>query len=78
MQTTLKSGGLMIVQGYRPKQLEYGTGGPKLRENLYTRVMLETAFADFKDVRIEQEDLEMQEGTAHAGMSAVINFTARK
>ena len=66
------------IQGYRPKQLEYGTGGPKQVENLYTRAMLEDAFRGFRDIEIIEEDVEMREGTAHSGMSAVINFTARK
>jgi len=78
MRTALKPGGLLIIQGYRPKQLEYGTGGPKQIENLYTRAMLEEAFRDFHDIHITEEDVEMHEGTAHAGISAVINFTARK
>ena len=29
MRRALKPGGLLIIQGYTPKQLEYGTGGPK-------------------------------------------------
>jgi SAM-dependent methyltransferase len=78
MRNGLKPGGLLIIQGYRPKQLEYGTGGPKQIENLYTRAMLQEAFRDFHDIHITEEDVEMHEGTAHAGISAVINFTARK
>jgi SAM-dependent methyltransferase len=78
MRRTLKPGGLLIIAGYRPKQLEYGTGGPKAVENLYTSAMLGAAFGDFRDLHIVEEDLEMHEGTAHAGMSAVINFSARK
>lgn len=78
MKRALKPGGLMIIQGYGPKQLEYGTGGPKKLENLYTRQLLEETFGDFKDIRIAEEDRDIQEGVAHGGMSAVINFTARK
>jgi len=78
MKRALKPGGLMIIQGYTPKQLEYGTGGPKKIENLYTREMLEEGFASFREVNIVEEELEMQEGNAHGGMSAVINFTAQK
>lgn len=78
MRRALKPGGLLIIQGYTPKQLQYGTGGPKEIENLYTRAMLEEAFYDFHDVTITEEEREMQEGTSHGGMSAVINFTARK
>jgi SAM-dependent methyltransferase len=78
MRKALKPGGLLILQGYTPKQLQYGTGGPKQEENLYTRAMLEEAFGDFHDLRIVEEELEMHEGTSHGGMSAVINLTARK
>jgi hypothetical protein len=78
MRRTLKAGGLLIVQGYTPKQLQYGTGGPKEIENLYTRTMLEQAFGDYRDVKIVEEEREMHEGAAHGGMSAVIGLTARK
>ena len=78
MRKALKPGGLLIVQGYTPKQLDYGTGGPKEVANLYTRAMLEEAFGDFHDVTIVEEEREMREGPAHSGMSAVIGLTARK
>ena len=78
MRRALKRGGLLIVQGYTPKQLDYGTGGPKQVENLYTRAMLERAFGDLDDVQIVEEERELREGTAHSGMSAVIGLTARK
>jgi SAM-dependent methyltransferase len=78
MQRALKSGGLLIVQGYTPKQLDYGTGGPKEIENLYTRAMLEQAFGGFRDLSIAEEEREIHEGTSHGGMSAVLNLTARK
>ena len=78
MRRTLKPGGLLIIQGYTPKQLQYRTGGPKQIENLYTRAMLEEAFSDFCDLLIVEEEREMHEGTSHVGMSALINLTARK
>jgi ubiquinone/menaquinone biosynthesis C-methylase UbiE len=78
MRRALKSGGLLILEGYSPKQLEHGTGGPKNIEQLYTRAMLEEAFGDFRDLKIEEEEREMREGAAHAGMSAVIHLTGRK
>jgi len=78
MRKTLKPGGILIVQGYTPQQLQYGTGGPRQIENLYTRAMLEEAFRGFHDMKIVEEEVEMHEGTSHGGMSAVINFTARK
>jgi SAM-dependent methyltransferase len=78
MRKALKPGGLLIIQGYTPKQLQYGTGGPKQVENLYTRAMLEAAFGDLRDLTIVEEELEIHEGTSHGGMSAVINLTARR
>lgn len=78
MRRTLKPGGLMIIQGYTPKQLDYKTGGPGKLEHLYTRAMLEEAFAGMRDMRIQEEELEMHEGSSHGGMSAVVNFTAWK
>ena len=78
MRKALKPGGLLIIQGYTPKQLQYGTGGPKQVENLYTRAMLAAAFGDLRDVTIIEEELEIHEGTSHGGMSAVINLTARR
>src|SRR5437899_8594767 len=58
MRRALKPGGLMIIQGYTPKQLQYGTGGPKEIENLYTRDMLEEAFRGLRDLTIVEEELE--------------------
>ncbi len=78
MRKALKPGGLLIIQGYTPKQLQYGTGGPKEIDNLYTRAMLEEAFRGFRDLTIVEEERELHEGTSHGGMSAVISLTARK
>jgi len=78
MRRALKSGGLLIVHGYTPKQLEYGTGGPKELENLYTRPMLEQSFGDFHDVKFTEEEREIHEGASHGGMSAMIGLTAKK
>jgi SAM-dependent methyltransferase len=78
MKRALKPGGLLIVEGYTPKQLQYGTGGPKELENLYTEGLLKEAFGTFTDLTITQEERELHEGTSHGGMSAVIGLTARK
>jgi SAM-dependent methyltransferase len=78
VRRTLKPDGLLILQGYTPKQLQYGTGGPKVVEQLYTRAMLEQAFGDFRDVTIVEEERELHEGAAHSGMSAVIGLTGWK
>ncbi len=78
MRRALKPGGLLILQGYTPKQLDYGTGGPKQLENLYTRAMLEKEFGDFRELTFTEEEREIHEGSAHGGMSAMIGLTGRK
>ncbi len=78
MRRALRSGGLLIIMGYTPKQLQYGTGGPKQVERLYTRAMLEKEFGDFRDLKIVEEEHDMREGASHTGMSAVIGLTAIK
>ena len=78
MKKALKPNGLLILIGYAPKQLQYGTGGPKEIEKLYTRALLEEAFGGFRHVRIAEEELDMHEGASHAGLSAVIHLTGWK
>lgn len=75
---TLKPGGILLLQGYRPKQLEYGTGGPKEVSQLYTRSLLETAFGDLDILSLEEHDSEIKEGSGHSGPSALIDLVAQK
>jgi SAM-dependent methyltransferase len=74
----LKPGGWLFMQGYRPEQLNYRTGGPDKVENLYTRVILEEAFAGFSALDIVEHDSIIREGSGHNGMSALIDLVARK
>jgi SAM-dependent methyltransferase len=78
VKKALKPGGLLLLQGYRPKQLEYKTGGPPIAENLYTEELLRAAFADLEILALVSHDDEIHEGRGHAGMSALIDLVARK
>ncbi|MGH6670892.1 MAG: class I SAM-dependent methyltransferase [Xanthobacteraceae bacterium] len=78
MRRALKPGSLLIVHGYTPKQLEYGTGGPRDLDHLYTAALLRHAFGDYRDLKIVEEEREIHEGASHGGMSAMIGLTARK
>jgi cyclopropane fatty-acyl-phospholipid synthase-like methyltransferase len=78
IRQALKPGGLLLLHGYTPKQLEYGTGGPSKVENLYTRDLLEGAFGDFTDLRITDYEKDVSEGKRHNGMSAMIDLVGRK
>lgn len=78
IRRALRPGGLLILEGYRPEQLAYGTGGPKRLENLYTRALLEEAFGDFDGVVITEHDSVVEEGQGHKGLSALIDLVGRK
>jgi SAM-dependent methyltransferase len=78
LKRALKPGGLLLMQGYRPEQLAYATGGPPHAENMYTRALLEEAFADFACIEISEHDSVIEEGTGHVGMSALIDLVGRK
>lgn len=78
MKSALKPGGLILLQGYRPEQIAYGTGGPSQVENLYTDTLLRGAFGDFDILHLESHDDEIAEGEGHAGRSALIDLVARR
>jgi SAM-dependent methyltransferase len=75
---TLKPGGVLLLHGYRPEQVDYGTGGPPHRDQLYTAADLRAAFAGMEILRLAAYDRELQEGRLHHGMSALIDLVARK
>jgi len=78
LKKALKPGGLLLMQGYRPEQLNYRTGGPPDAERLYTRSLLEAAFADMAQCDIREHDSVIHEGDGHVGMSALIDLVAVK
>jgi SAM-dependent methyltransferase len=78
IKRALKPGGLLLMQGYRPEQLQYRTGGPQEAERMYTRPLLEAGFGDMAQIEIFEHDSVIGEGTAHVGMSALIDLVAKK
>jgi SAM-dependent methyltransferase len=78
MRKALKPGGLLLIEGYRPEQLNYKTGGPSQVENLYTRALLEAEFGGLSELRITEHDSMTSEGSGHVGMAALIDLVGRK
>ncbi|HWV19956.1 MAG TPA: class I SAM-dependent methyltransferase [Devosia sp.] len=78
MERALKPGGLLIIEGYGPRQLEYKTGGPGIPENLYTEALLAEKFAALDILHLSDEDREMAEGLTHVGLSHLVDLVARK
>lgn len=78
IKAAVKPGGIAMIHGYTPKQLDYGTGGPKAVENLYTEDDLAQTFAGWEILRLAEYEAELDEGPGHSGMSALIDLIARK
>jgi len=78
IRRTLKPGGLLLMEGYGPKQILYGTGGAGKIENLYRKALLEKAFGDFSECTVKSYDADISEGAGHAGISALVDLVARK
>jgi 2-polyprenyl-3-methyl-5-hydroxy-6-metoxy-1,4-benzoquinol methylase len=77
MKSALKPGGLILLQGYTPKQLDYRTGGPPNLDHLYTEALLRDAFKDMTIVELQAYESMLKEGTQHSGQSALIGLIAR-
>ncbi|MGE0063801.1 MAG: cyclopropane-fatty-acyl-phospholipid synthase family protein [Xanthobacteraceae bacterium] len=78
IRKTLKPGGLLLLEGYGPKQLDYKTGGPPHLDHLYTGALLKNAFAGFSSIDVREYDAEIYEGSGHGGMSALVDLVGRK
>ncbi len=78
MKRSVAPGGLILLHGYTPQQIGRGTGGPPHAENMYTQAQLDHSFAGWDILENRAYTREINEGRGHSGMSALIDFIARK
>lgn len=78
MKGAVAPGGLLLLHGYVPRQLDYKTGGPGVAENMYSKALLRRAFTGFEVLQLRDYDAEIDEGPGHSGTSALIDFVGRK
>jgi SAM-dependent methyltransferase len=78
MVRCLKPGGILLLQGYTPRQLDYRTGGPPVASHMYTPQLLREAFAGLEILELREYEADLAEGTGHNGHSALIGMVARK
>ncbi len=78
MKRSITPGGLIMLHGYTPEQIGRGTGGPPHAENMYTEAELGRAFAGWDIVENRAYTRDINEGRGHSGISALIDFIARK
>ena len=82
MLEALKPGGLLILEAFNPKQLQYQTkynsGGPKIAEMLYQPEMLQTDFAGGKILELTETITELREGQYHRGKASVVRLILQR
>lgn len=75
---TLRPGGLLLMHGYAPRQVGYGTGGPPSAANMYELPLLAADFPGWQVLHQADYDADLAEGSRHVGRSALVDFIARK
>lgn len=74
----LVPGGILLLQGYHPRQLTFRTGGPSCIDNLYTAEELAVDFSGLEILYLAEVDRHVEEGAGHVGMSALVELAARR
>lgn len=77
LKAATKKGGTLLVHGYTPKQINFGTGGPKDVSLMYTKETFTGLFNENDIILIEEYQANLSEGVGHNGQSAMIDFVAK-
>ena len=78
MMNCLNPGGILILQGYTPLQLNFKTGGPSQVENLYTSALIQELLSGQDILILKEYQAVLSEGSGHSGPSALLGLVARK
>ncbi len=76
--SALRPLGIIIIEAYHTKQLNFGTGGPQNIDLLYTAEILKNDFAGFDYVLLNNTEDVLNEGKLHNGLSALVRMVAQK
>lgn len=74
----LKANGMLLLEAYFPKQLEFGTGGPPMAELMMDLESLKLELEGLELLHAEEKIREVVEGKYHTGKGAVVQVLARK
>lgn len=70
----VKPGGTIILEGFSKTQIDYNTGGPKDLSMLFSEEELKSDFNELSEVTITERKTNLDEGTFHTGLAAVIDL----
>jgi SAM-dependent methyltransferase len=74
----LAPGGILILEAFTPKQLEFQTGGPPQAERLLTLSNLEEELLPLDFLVAQEVEREVHEGRMHTGLSSVVQLVGQR
>jgi SAM-dependent methyltransferase len=74
----LAPGGILILEAFTPKQLEYDTGGPPHGDRLLSVSDLQGEFEGLELLLARETEREVHEGRMHTGRSSVVQLVGRR
>lgn len=77
MLRALKPGGIVILEAFTPRQLQFSSGGPKQVELLSSPELLREDFAAGEILELEEKQVQLDEGHKHSGPAAVVRGVFR-
>jgi cyclopropane fatty-acyl-phospholipid synthase-like methyltransferase len=79
LAATLNPGGLMLLEGFAPGHLDYGSGGPSMKERMFTEAGLREDFADMLDIEhLREAKVALPTSERHSGPAVVMRLRARR
>ncbi len=78
VRRALKPGGLLVLECFSPAQEGRRSGGPRMPDLLFTRAILEDAFAGFEVMVMLEGAVRLDEGPKHQGLAEVVRAILRK
>jgi SAM-dependent methyltransferase len=73
----LRPGGAILLEAFTPRQLAFSSGGPRQPDWLYEPEALRGDFPGVAWDVLEEVEIELVEGTFHAGRAAVVRGAGR-
>jgi 2-polyprenyl-3-methyl-5-hydroxy-6-metoxy-1,4-benzoquinol methylase len=68
----LKTGGTLILEGFSKNQISYDSGGPRDLNMLFSKEEMEFDFSHLSKLKINEAEVELNEGPFHQGIASVI------
>jgi len=75
---SLKPGGVLVLEAYTPRQLQFATGGPGTADLMMTLQALQQELQGLQLELAHETERDVVEGKYHHGRAAVVQVLARK